>query len=236
MTDQSPAAAAETLPLDDAGVYAVLSRASTAAVSDVLDMLGYNNGLLGIRPLKPGHRVCGPAFTVAFEPVAPGEPAPAADYIEQVPPGHVVALANDGRTWCTVWGDILSALAQSRGIAGTVIDGACRDATEIMALDYPMFSLTAYMKSGKNRVRMVATQVPVTIGGTHVEPGDWLVGDNSGVVAVPAARRAEVAGLVREVEAMEARVIADVRAGIPLAEARRRHGYNRFALKVEPRP
>ena len=67
MTDQSPAAAAETLPLDDAGVFAVLSRASTAAVSDVLDMLGYNNGLLGIRPLKPGHRVCGPAFTVAWK-------------------------------------------------------------------------------------------------------------------------------------------------------------------------
>ncbi|MEN2980190.1 RraA family protein [Tistrella bauzanensis] len=237
MTDQTPpvtpAETTATAPLDDASVLAVLSRASTAAVSDVLDMLGYDNGLLGIRPLQAGHRVCGPAYTVRFEPVAAGEPAPAADYIEDVPAGHVVLLANDGRTWCTVWGDILSAIAKTRGIAGTVIDGACRDATEIMAIGYPLFSLTAYMKSGKNRVKMTGAQVPVTAGGARVEPGDWLVGDDSGVVVVPAARRAEVAALVQEVEAMEARVIADVRAGIPLAEARRRQGYNRFALKVE---
>lgn len=102
-----------------------------------------------------------------------------------------------------------------------------------MALGYPMFSRTAFMKSGKNRVRMVASQRRVTVAGTEVDPGDWVKADDSGVVVVPAAMAAQVAGMVREVEEMEARVLADVKAGMPLKQSRDRHGYNRFALKVE---
>lgn len=219
--------------MTDREIEEILAAASTAAVSDVLDTLGVNGGLPMIRPLVPGMKLCGRAFTVEFADVAPGESAPAADYIEDVGEGEVVVIANNGRVDCTVWGDILSAVAQSRGVRGTVIDGACRDASEIMALGYPMFSRTAFMKSGKNRVRMVASQRRVTVAGTEVDPGDWVKADDSGVVVVPAAMAAQVAGMVREVEEMEARVLADVKAGMPLKQSRDRHGYNRFALKVE---
>ena len=208
-----------------------LSGVSTACISDALDVQGVDGGCQGIRPLVPGLKLHGPAYTVRFEPVTPGESAPAADYIDDVPAGAVVVIDNGGRTHCTVWGDILAAVAQARGINGTVIDGAARDATDIIALRYPLFSRTAFMKSGKNRVRMSARQLPVTIGGTLVRPGDLVFGDDSGVIVVPAENLSATASIARDIEAMEQEVMKRVQAGEKLQQARAAVGYNRFALK-----
>jgi 4-hydroxy-4-methyl-2-oxoglutarate aldolase len=157
-------------------------------------------------------------------------PPPAADYIDQVPSSDVIVIANGGRMHCTVWGDLLTLVARQRGIQGVVIDGCCRDATAIMDGDFPVFARAAYMKSGKNRVRLVARAVTVMIGGQAVEPGDFVRGDDSGAIVVPAAVVDRVVDLCQQIAAMEAKVEADVRSGIPLAEARQRQGYNQFAL------
>jgi regulator of RNase E activity RraA len=86
------------------------------------------------------------------------------------------------------------------------------------------------MKSGKNRVRLTARNVRVHLAGQAVEPGDFIRGDQNGVIVVPAARIDEVVVLCQSIEAMEADVLSDVMAGIPLREARQRRGYNQFAL------
>jgi regulator of RNase E activity RraA len=168
-------------------------------------------------------------------PVATGEAGPAGEFVDDVPAGHVVVIANAGRVHCTVWGDILSEVAIRRGVAGTVIDGACRDLSEIGALGYPVWSRAAYMKSGKNRVRLAAVQEPVDIGGTLVRPGDVICADDAGALAIPADRISQVAEQVDRVVRMEALVRADVAQGVPLREARRRHGYNLAAVPVGPR-
>lgn len=93
-------------------------------VSDALDRIGVNGGLLGIKALSPGSRCVGPAYTLRFEAVAAGVAAPAADYVDEVPRGAVIVLDNGGRLDCTVWGDILTLIAGQRGIAGTVIHAA----------------------------------------------------------------------------------------------------------------
>jgi regulator of RNase E activity RraA len=167
--------------------------------------------------------VAGPAFTVAFEPVWPGEPAPAADFLDDVPPGAVVVIANAGRH-CTVWGDILAQVACRRGVAGTVIDGYVRDLDGIRAVGYSVWALDAFMRSGRNRVRMAAVQVPVLLGAGEdavtVRPGDVVCADGSGVVAVPAELVGEVTARVVAVARSEVTVLQAVAAGLPLRDAR----------------
>ncbi|MCC8243386.1 RraA family protein [Saccharothrix luteola] len=211
-----------------------LAAFGTSAVSDALDLLGVSGALWGATRQSGSGVVVGPAFTVGFEPVAEGERAAAADYIDDVPPGSVVVLANDG-SHCTVWGDILAEVAVARGVAGTVIDGYCRDVDGIRALDYSVWARGAFMRSGKNRARMVAAQQPVTIGADGdritVRPGDLVTADGSGVVVVPADLVAEVVDTVTRVADVEARVLADVRAGVPLRVARAVHGYHDVARR-----
>lgn len=198
----------------------------TGAVSDALDLLGHNGGLPGLARQSGSGVVAGPAFTLQFTPVEPGKPAPAGEFIDDVPAGSVVVVDNGGRTHCTVWGDILSDVALRRGVAGTVIDGVCRDLGEIRELGYPMWSLGSYMKSGKNRVALTAVQQPVSLAGTPVAPGDLVCADDAGVIVIPAALAGEAAAQITRVTRMEAGVRADVAAGVPLAEARRARGYN----------
>ena len=95
-------------------------------------------------------------------------PGTVGDYIDDVPAGAVVVLDNAGRDDATVWGDILTDIAHRRGIAGTVIDGICRDVALSLSLQYPIYSKGSWMRTGKDRVQVEATQVPVTIGKARV--------------------------------------------------------------------
>lgn len=219
-----------------AGPAEVFRRHGTGAVSDALDLLGHDGGLAGLARRSGAGVTVGPAYTLHYRPVQAGESGPAGDFIDDVPAGAVVVVANAGRQHCTVWGDILTEVAQRRGVVGTVIDGCCRDLGEIRALDYPLWSVGSYMKSGKNRVRLVAVQQPVEVAGTRVEPGDLVCADDAGVLVVPAALAERAAELVLEVIDVETRVRADAAAGLPLREARRRHGYNRPAPAVGSSP
>ncbi|QNP68342.1 RraA family protein [Streptomyces roseirectus] len=212
----------------------VLREQGTSAVSDALDLLGRGDtGLPGLLRMSGAGTVAGPAFTLRYVPVEPGTPGPAGEFLDAVPPGAVVVVANDGRTGCTVWGDLLTAAALRREIAGTVIDGVCRDVGAIRASGYPLWSLGTYMKSGKHRVRLAATQEPVVLRGVRIAPGDVLVGDDAGTLVVPAALAGPVAEKARLVTRAEDAIRADIAAGMPLAEARRRHRYD--ALGLVPR-
>lgn len=214
-------------PLDD---LTLLREAGTAAVSDALDLLGVDGGLPGLAPLDLASRAAGPAYPVRFEPAGDGE-AKAADYIDDVPPGSVVLLAAGGRTTFTVWGGLLSRVAVRRLLAGTVVDGCCRDVDETLRLGYPLWSAGRYMKSGKGRARMVAANEPVVVRGTPVSPGDVVVADASGVLAVPRGLLPDVLEGVRLVTEREARIATDVDAGHRLDEARARHGYHDITLQ-----
>jgi 4-hydroxy-4-methyl-2-oxoglutarate aldolase len=208
-----------------------LERFPTPVLSDALDTQGINGGVLGPRPMTPGLRCIGPAFTVAFAPCDDSEPAPAADYIDEAPAGSVIVIDNGGITWCTVWGGILSAYAKRRNVLGTVIYGACRDVEEHGPIGYPVYALTGFMKSGKNRVRMRAMNVPVRIGETVVTPGDMICADDNGVISIPAANVAATLKLACEIEETEKAIVDATLSGATLAAARARYGYNRFAFR-----
>jgi regulator of RNase E activity RraA len=197
---------------------------STATVSDALDRLGINGQAFGIAPLDRRFRLCGRAFTVKYVAVGAVK-GTVGDYIDDVVPGSVVVLDNDGRLDATVWGDILTTMAHHRGIGGTVIHGVCRDVARSLELSYPMFSRGAYMRTGKDRVKAEAFNVQVSLGSVPVRPGDLLLGDADGVVVVPRGRESAVLEIAQQIEAAEDAIREAISRGERLDEARRRAGY-----------
>jgi regulator of RNase E activity RraA len=208
-----------------------LKDLDTSHVSDAMDRLGIAGQCLGIMPLDRGFRLAGAAFTVRYGPVGT-EPGSVGDYIDDLAPGSVVVLDNAGRLDATVWGDLLTATAARRGIGGTVIDGVCRDSDRALELGYPVYSRGRWMRTGKDRVQVDGYQVPVTVGGVRVEPGDLLLGDADGIVAIPASRADEVIAAAEEIRDAEDRIRADVEQGMSLADARAKAGYHTLQTRV----
>lgn len=203
----------------------------TATLSDALDRLGIAGQCYGIAPRSNKFRFAGRAFTLRYGPAA-SPPGTVGDYIDEVPPGAVVVLDNAGRQDCTVWGDILTEIAHRRGIAGTVIDGVCRDASLCMELGYPVFSRGHWMRTGKDRVQVEATNVPVNIGSARVQPGDILVGDTDGVVVIPQEHEEAVLAAAEEIHSVEANIREAVRGGARLDEARKQFRYHSLQSKA----
>ncbi|WP_207844270.1 RraA family protein [Williamsia soli] len=216
----------------DGDVLERLGGLGTATISDALDRLGIAGQALGIAPLESSFRLIGRAWTLRYGPVGEDRGS-VGDYIDDLGPGDVVVLDNQGRVDATVWGDLLTTTASRRGVAGTVIDGVSRDSDRSTALNYPLFTRGNWMRTGKDRVRVEATQVPVSIGGVRVEPGDLLIGDRDGLVVVPAARADEVLAAAQRIEHAESLIRAAVESGTSLRDARAEVGYHDLQTRQE---
>lgn len=209
-----------------------LKKMDTPSISDAMDKLGIPCGLLGIQPVVRGHKICGDAFTVHYIPCGMTK-GTVGDFIDDVKPGQVVVIDNNGRTYCTVWDDIMTFTAKTKGIEGTVIDGVCRDVNGIEQLGYGIYTKSVYMVTGKERVTVDQVNVPVAISGVQVVPGDLILGDDSGVVVIPYEKAEEVLKLAKNIESVEQEIIADVKNGSSLKEARAKHGYHHLQSKED---
>jgi 4-hydroxy-4-methyl-2-oxoglutarate aldolase len=206
------------------------SKLDTTSLSDALDRLGISGQCLGIKPLDHSFRMTGRAFTILCGP-AGSPPGTVGDYIDDLERDTVVVLDNGGRDNATVWGDILTTVAHTRGIAGTVIDGVCRDVHLSLSLGYPIFSRGYSMRTGKDRVQVEATNCPVNIGDARVDAGDILRGDADGVIVIPQAHEDNVLRIAEEIDGVEAQILAAVRQGSTLVAARRQFGYHQPQTK-----
>ena len=201
----------------------------TAALADILDARGFRTQTLppSIRPLRPGMRLAGPAFTVR------GRPAATASYdaslrkvlhmLGQVPSGHVAVYAC-AQDVAAHLGELSVTSLEARGVAGCVLDGGCRDVHFILDLGFPVFCAHVTPMDSTGRWELEATQVPITVGQVRVEPGDWIVGDDDGVVAVPGAVAADVLAEAEEKAATENEIRVAVREGMTPLEAYERYG------------
>lgn len=206
-------------------------KLDTTCVSDALDRLGIIGGLLGIKGILDGKQICGKAFTVHYVPCGINK-GTVGDFLDDVEPGQVVVIDNAGRTYCTVWGDIMSAVAAKKGIAGTVIDGVCRDVPAIKKLGYPIFSKGSYMVTGKDRVEVDGVNVPVSVSGVQVKSGDIIMCDDNGAVVVPLEKAQEVLEAAELIDEKEQFIVREVLDGVPLKEARAKFGYHNLQTKV----
>ncbi|MDF3307971.1 RraA family protein [Rhodococcus sp. T2V] len=227
-----PADETTTSTLPDVTLLTRVGAISTSTLSDALDKLGLPGAVPGIQPFDPSFRLCGPAFTGQYEPVDENG-GTVGDFIDDVAPGEVVVLNNEGRLDCTVWGDIMTYVASSRGIAGTVIDGVCRDVAPSLALKYPVFTRGRNMQTGKDRVRLAATGVPVALGNVIVHPGDLVVADADGVVVLAKAEVERVLTVAEAIENAEERIRLAVAGGARLDHARAQAGYHQLQTADE---
>jgi regulator of RNase E activity RraA len=218
--------------LEDEELVALFADSDTPGVSDALDRLGIPGQVFNIIPLTDYKKVTvGPAFTVRYVP-ASNPPGSVGDFIDDVAVGDVVVIDNGGRTDCTVWGDIMTQYAGLRDIAGTVIDGVCRDVNRAIDDNYPLFTVGRWMRTGKDRVQVGGVNEPVGIGKVRVEPRDIVVADANGVVIVPRARAREVAEVARTIERSEAGIREMITGGATIAEAREKLGYHTLQRKA----
>ncbi|RQS62918.1 RraA family protein [Burkholderia sp. Bp8963] len=217
---------------EDQELVVLFAGLDTPGVSDALDKLGLHGQALGIAPLADyPHPVVGPAYTVRYVPSS----VPAGtvgDFIDGVAEGDVIVIDNDGRTDCTVWGDIMTQYAGLRGIAATVIDGVCRDVNKALGDGYPLFTAGRFMRTGKDRVQVESVNTTVSIGTVRVASRDIVVADANGVVIVPRARAREVAETARQIEAIESSIRERIAAGATLRDARSALGYHTLQRKA----
>ena len=198
-------------------------RLTTAAVSDALDRMGAKGQCNGISPLERSFRVVGRAFTVKYANSA-GK-GTVGDYLDDIEPGTVLVLDNGGRLDATVWGELTTLAARECGAAGTVIDGVCRDSLRSIDLRYPVFSRGTYMRTGKDRVRVEAYQIPISVGNVKVAPGDLVIGDADGVVIIQKHVEKKVLTAALEIRRAEDQIRRALLSGTPLSEARRKFRY-----------
>lgn len=181
-------------------------EASTSIISDNLARLP---GAVGLRQFHRSGRLVGTAFTVKTR---AGDNLAIHQALELVGPGDVIVVDGGGDETRALVGEIMKNIAEYRGAAGYVIDGAIRDVAAFASSDFPCFARSVIhrgpYKSGPGEIN-----VPVSIGGSVISPGDIVVGDEDGVVSFPAAMAATLLEAVRAQTAREEQTLIAIREG-----------------------
>jgi len=127
-----------------------------------------------------------------------------------------MATGADART--AYWGELFSAAAKGHGAVGAICDGPVRDVAKIRAVGFDVFAPGSRPVDFRARMRVVSTGEPVRCGGVLVDPGDVVLGDDDGVVVVPAAIEAEVLRLAVSRATAERTVLAELLDGASLRD------------------
>lgn len=172
----------------DPDLVAVVAAQRTCDLSDAMNRA---NTMLGIKPIfTPIKAFAGPAVTVSV-------PAGGINMVKlgaaATKPGDVLVVSAQGYIEAALWGGNLTFGLQSRGVVGAVFDGAVRDVTEIRALEFPIHARTVVTSAADVDAPRGEVNVPIACGGTVVNPGDIVVGDEDGVVVVPPSHAADLA-------------------------------------------
>jgi 3-hexulose-6-phosphate synthase/6-phospho-3-hexuloisomerase len=188
----------------------IFKEVSTPNISDAMHRKG---AMRDIHSINLGTKIAGKAVTVqTFE----GDWAKTVEAIDLAEPGCVIVIYN-GSNHVAPWGGLATLSCKIKGIEGVVIDGAVRDVDEIRAMGYPIFASAVVPNAGEPK-GMGEINAEITCGGQTVRPGDFIVGDDSGVVVVPRERAYEIARRAKEVEKTESRLYEEIRRGRTLSQ------------------
>jgi len=205
-----------------------LQALGTALVCDVLDSLHVRKSFLGpeIRSTWACPPVAGIAYTISCEPAGRTEHGPYGVLFEALGEqrDNTILVISAGDQISGVWGELLSVAARARGVSAVVMNGLTRDVTGISALKFPVFATGTSPLDSAGRQDFTATQIPLSIGGVAVNPGDWVVADDLGVAIIPAEFVDKVIELGIEKMRGESTVKSELESGSDLGEVFRRHG------------
>lgn len=187
----------------------VVARLREMDVATVHEASGRHGDLAGdISPIQQGVTIAGPAFTAA---VQPGDNLAIHRAVVAAPEGSVLVVAAGGHV-AGYWGEILAVAAQHEGIVGLVIDGGARDTAALRRRGFPVWCAGV---SVHGTVKQVPGEidVPVSVGGVVVRPGDYVLADDDGVVVVPRERATDVLDAADARSAKEERIMAALAEG-----------------------
>lgn len=191
-------------------MIAIFREVSSCNISDAMHRKGAMRGIL---PINLGTKIVGRAVTVQ---TFAGDWAKPVEAIDLAGPGDVLVIYN-GSSYIAPWGGLATLSCKMKGIEGAVIDGAVRDVDEIRAMNYPIFSAGITPNAGDPK-GMGEINSEITCAGQTVRPGDYIVGDESGVVVIPKERAYEIARRAKEVEKTESRLYEEIRRGSTLSQ------------------
>jgi len=175
-----------------------------------------------IRSLVSGNLIAGPAFTVRAH---LGSMMTVQRALLEAQPGDIIVVSASGDIQAGgLWGGIMAAEAKRRAFKGIVIDGASRDSHDLREIGFPTFAAGVTPRLGTN-LQIGLTQVPVSCGGVAVQPGDWIFGDDDGVVAIPSHMVETILEVAEAVKRKEGEVTLRVLAGENMADVL---GFHRF--------
>ena len=189
---------------------------SAALASDCLDRLGFRDQVLdpSVVALEPGMRLIGPAHTLH----ASDQPGDTSDpyageiaAVDAIGLGTVVVISTCREA--AIWGELLATSATARGAVGVVSDAPVRDTQQLCAMGFATFCVGASPRDSQGRVSIAAHNVAIACAGVEIAPGDLIVGDRDGVVAIPQHAIDEIVRLAGEKLQGEDKVRAALAAG-----------------------
>ena len=204
-----------------------LRRLDACAVSDALDKLQLAGAVTGLPQRSGTGRIAGRAVTMK---VGPGQPPPGparhlgCTAIEQSGPDHIIVVEQRSGLEAGCWGGLLTLGAKVRGVAGVVADGPLRDVDEAVAYEFPVFSRSLTSRTARGRVVELGVQVPVTIGAATiggevtVQPGDYVLADQSAVIFIAATDIERVLDVAETIVAKEAAMAKAILSGTPIGQ------------------
>jgi len=191
-------------------LYKAFMKVSTPNIADAMHKKGVMKGI--VPRIKHGAKIAGKALTVR---TADGDWAKPVEAVDKAQKGQVIVIdAGGGSTG--LWGELASLSCKGKGICGVVIDGAARDIDTIMEINFPLFSrhITSHAGEPKGHGEIGCE---IEVGGQIVHNGDWVVGDESGVVVVPQENAVEIANRALDVLERENRIREEIKRGKTLS-------------------
>ena len=187
-------------------LYSLLGE--SASIHECMNKTGAMNS--GMRPVWPGCRICGTAFTVHTR---PADNLMLHKALDMVQPGDVIVLCCEGFTEAGgMWGGMMTASALAKGAAGLITDGSVRDTMLIKELGFPVFSCGINIKASTKGLPGRINH-PVSVCGITVCPGDLVFGDNDAVVVVPREKAGEIYELTLAREQKEDKLLQQIKSG-----------------------
>lgn len=200
-----------------------VSALATSTLANALDHAGlHSNVIAHIKAVAPGFQFTGPAITVKERTGDYGD-FTSDDFrvgamIDAAQPGDIIVVDASGAE-CSTWGGMASLAAKLKGVAGLLVDGAVRDLEEMIAFEFPVFARHMTPLTGRLRLKIEEINVPITIDGVVVAPGDLIHADGTGAVCLPRERAEEIAGIAEQLAKDDEAAVEDLRSGLTFSEA-----------------